>query len=67
VGAEGVGGVASPLEVLEIESTVLRNILGEVGETLDGVADSSAATIVSTTYSTTKSELRLVLPSSSCD
>jgi hypothetical protein len=50
-----VGGVASPPEVLEIESIVLVDIPGEVGEALEGVADSSAATVASTRYSTTKS------------
>jgi hypothetical protein len=77
---EGVGkavvGVTSPPEVLEIELGVLGDILGGVvgvGKVLEGIgsrpklgADSSAAIVASTRYSTMKSELHPVLPSSSC-
>jgi hypothetical protein len=64
---EAVRGVASPLEVLKVELVVLEDIPGVVREALEGVADSSAATVASTRYWTMKSELHLVLPSSSCD
>jgi hypothetical protein len=71
---EAVVEVASPPEVLEIELEVLgdipRGVVG-VGEVLEVVgsppklgADSSTATIASTRYSTMKSKLHPVLPSS---